>query len=75
MGTRADFTRQATEKSLKEFRDVNVERYEVSTYGDDRVCPICKAQDGKKYKVKDAKIGKNAPPFCDECRCCIIAVF
>ena len=73
--TKADFTRRVTEQNLKEFRDAKVQQYEVSTSGDSRVCLVCKAQEGKKYKVKDAIPGKNAPPFCDNCRCVIMGVF
>ena len=73
--SRADFTRKATEQSLKEFKDAKVKEYTVDTCGDSRVCSVCKALEGKKYKVKSAVIGKNAPPFCDECRCIVMAVF
>ena len=72
---RADFTRRITEQNLKELRDIKREMYEVSTCGDSRVCPVCKAQEGKRYKVKDAVPGKNAPPFCENCRCIIMGVF
>jgi len=73
--SKADFTRRATEQSLQELRAIKCGMYKVSTSGDSRVCPACKAQEGKKYKVKDAMPGKNAPPFCDNCRCVILGVF
>ena len=73
--SRADATRRATERSLQECRDAGVKQYEVSTCGDVRVCAACQKHDGKTYNVEDAVIGGNAPPFCDECRCIIIAVF
>gem|GEM_PF-2422942 len=71
----AEATRNATERTLRELSDAKVEKYEVSTCGDSRVCAACRAQEGKKYYVKDAVIGVNAPPFCEECRCIILGVF
>lgn len=71
----ADFTRQATEQKLADFRASGVERYVIRTCGDGRVCDVCKKQSGKKYKTADAVIGKNAPPFCDECRCIILPLY
>lgn len=71
----AEFTRQATERKLADFRDANIEKYVVRTCGDGRVCEVCKKQNGKKYKTADAVIGKNAPPFCDECRCVILPLY
>ena len=68
-------TRKITEKSLLEFKKGDIKKYEISSCNDERVCEICQKHDRKKYNVKNAVIGKNAPPFCDECRCVIIAVF
>jgi len=72
--SRGEETRSVTEKSLDEFRSLGIKRYKISTCGDERVCPNCKRHDGKDYNVKDAQTGKNAPPFCDECRCIILPV-
>jgi SPP1 gp7 family putative phage head morphogenesis protein len=71
----SDFTKQATEQSLQEFKAAGVKKYKVDTTGDARVCSACKAHDGKEYAVKAAVPGKNAPPFCDKCRCVILPVF
>jgi len=73
--SRADFTRKHTQKTLAGFTDAKIKQYVVSTSGDGRVCDACKKQDGKKYDVKDAIIGKNCPPFCDDCRCVILPCF
>lgn len=73
--TGADFTRQATERTLADFKECGIEKYVIRTCGDGRVCDICKKQSGKKYKTADAVIGKNAPPFCDECRCVILPLY
>ncbi|AYH41295.1 hypothetical protein A5N82_12890 [Christensenella minuta] len=48
--------------------------YEIIGNNDDKTCAACKNHIGKSYLVKDAKIGINTPPFCDECRCCIASV-
>lgn len=34
-----------------------------------RCCDICKALDGKHFKVEDMEPGKNAPPMHPNCRC------
>ena len=73
--TRADFTRRATEETLNDCKSIGAKKYKVDTCGDSRVCSACEAQDGKEYNVKDAVVGKNAPPFCEECRCIIQPVF
>ena len=72
---RSEFTRQTTERTLADFRAGGVEKYMIRTCGDGRVCDVCKKQNGKKYKTADAVIGKNAPPFCDECRCVILPLY
>ena len=72
---RSDKTRQITLRNLEDFKSMGVKKYRVSTCGDQKVCPTCKKHDDKVYKVNDAIIGKNAPPFCDNCRCSIIAEF
>lgn len=69
---RSEFTRQTTERTLANFRDAGIAAYQIRTCGDGRVCDVCKKQNGKNYKTADAVIGKNAPPFCDECRCVIL---
>ena len=72
--SRGEQTRKYVEKTLIEFKSISCKEYVVSTSGDGRVCAACKKHDGKKYAVQDAICGKNAPPFCDECRCCILPV-
>lgn len=69
---RSEFTRQTTERTLANFRDAGITAYQIRTCGDGRVCEVCKKQNGKNYKTTDVVIGKNAPPFCDECRCVIL---
>ena len=42
-------------------------------YTKSRVCEICRPLNGKVFKVKDMKIGTNAPPMHPNCRCSIAA--
>lgn len=65
----------STLRSLAEFASIGIKKYEISSCGDSRVCAKCKKHDGKKHFVNKAVIGKNAPPFCEKCRCVINAEF
>lgn len=67
-----DFVRQTTERRLAEFKAGGITEYKIRTIGDGRTCAVCKKQNNKKYKTADAVIGKNAPPFCDNCRCVML---
>lgn len=42
---------------------------------DRRTCEICGSQDTNHYKIKDAKIGINMPPFHPNCRCTTTVYF
>lgn len=68
-------TYSSTLHSLQEFSSIGVKKYEISTCGDQRVCSNCAKHNGKKHMVSKAVIGKNAPPFCEHCRCIIMADF
>ncbi|MCD7824588.1 MAG: minor capsid protein [Clostridiaceae bacterium] len=61
--------------SLNEFASLGVKKYKISSCGDGKVCEQCAKQNGKKYLVSKAVIGKTAPPFCEKCRCVMIAEF
>lgn len=62
-------------QSLQEFKEVNIKKFKVSSCGDEKVCSICSKQNGKIHMVSNACIGKNVPPFCQQCRCIIHPVF
>lgn len=49
------------------------EYYEYIACGKSDVCEICKALDGKHFKVKDMIPGVNAPPMHPFCHCSIAA--
>ena len=61
--------------SLAEFVSIGVKKYKISSCGDTKVCKECTKHSGKKHFVDKAVIGKTAPPFCEKCRCVIIAEF
>ena len=65
----------STLQSLAEFASLGIKKYKISSCGDSKVCAKCKQHDGKKHLVSKAIIGKNAPPFCEKCRCVITAEF
>lgn len=41
---------------------------------DEKSCETCKKLNGKKFLLSKIKIGVNAPPIHDGCRCCIAPV-
>lgn len=45
------------------------EEYEFMAGNPKGACPICKALDGKVFKVQDMQPGKNAPPMHPRCHC------
>jgi hypothetical protein len=65
----------AAQEELMELVDIKVAKYTVLSCGDGRVCEKCKKMDGKSFSVTKAVVGKNLPPFCDSCRCLIVAKF
>ena len=51
-----------------------VEKYEFLAAIDSRTSKLCRGQDGKVYKLKDAVVGKNYPPMHPNCRSTVIPV-
>lgn len=63
----------STLRSLQEFSSAGIKKYIISSCGDTRTCQKCAKHNGKTHFVNKAIIGKTAPPFCECCRCTIIA--
>lgn len=61
-------THVMAESTIKPFEE-EYEEYKVSTAGDSKVCPICRAMSDKVFKIKDRVAGVNFPPFHPWCRC------
>ncbi len=70
-----DFITLSTLKNLEQFKSVGVKKFAIASAKDCGVCSKCREMHGKVFDVKKAQIGVNAPPFCDDCRCIIMARF
>ena len=66
-------TKQTIE-AAERYKNYGLTEYEFFADTDDRTCAICAKLDHKKFKLKQLKIGVNAPPMHDGCRCCILPV-
>lgn len=61
-----------SQASLKTFERVGFRSYQLSAVLDSRTTPVCRALDGKVYRVTDK--GRKVPPFHPGCRTVMIAV-
>ena len=68
---RTELARVQTEAQRQSFERNGFNEYTFLALGD--ACDICKAIDGKHFKVKDMMPGENAPPIHPHCRCSISA--
>ncbi|WP_262123396.1 minor capsid protein [Anaerococcus sp. Marseille-Q5996] len=50
------------------YEKLEIEEYEILATLDTKTSEICQNQDGKHYKLEDAVIGENYPPFHPHCR-------
>lgn len=66
-----ELARVQTESQKQSFGRNGFEAYTFLALGD--ACPICKALDGKHFKVKKMMPGTNAPPMHPRCRCSVAA--
>ena len=62
-----EMARAQTEAQKQSFERNGFEEYTFLSLGD--ACPICKALDGKHFKVKKMMPGTNAPPMHPRCKC------
>lgn len=62
-------------RNISTYKDANIEKYRISSCGDDRVCSKCREMEGKIFSLSKAQLGKTIPPFCSKCRCIIHPVF
>lgn len=56
------------ESSIQPFTE-DFEQYRISTAGDSRVCPICRAMAEQVFEIAERQPGVNFPPFHPWCRC------
>ena len=66
-----EMARAQTEAQKQSFERNGFEEYTFLSLGD--ACPICKALDGKHFKVKKMMPGTNASPMHPRCRCSVAA--
>ena len=68
-----ELARVQSEAQKQSFERNGFEYYEYIACGKGDVCNVCKALDGKHFKVKDMMPGENAPPMHPMCHCSIAA--
>ena len=56
------------ESSIQPFTE-DFSRYRISTVGDSRVCPVCRAIAEQVFEISEREPGINFPPFHPWCRC------
>lgn len=64
---RTEMARVQSEASKRSMEENGFEEYEFMAEG--TACPICRALDGKHFRVKDMLPGTNAAPMHPNCRC------
>ena len=65
---RTELARVQTDAQMRSFEENGFEWYMFLSLGS-RACEVCRALNGKKFKVKDMLISENAPPMHPNCRC------
>lgn len=65
---RTELARVQTDAQMRSFEENGFEWYMFLSLGS-RACEVCRALNGKKFKVKDMLISENAPPIHPNCRC------
>lgn len=70
---RTELARVQTEAQKQSFERNGYDEYEYIACGKSDVCDMCKALDGKHFKVKDMMVGENAPPMHPMCHCSVAA--
>ena len=68
-----ELARVQTEAQKQSFIRNGFDEYEYIACGNNDVCSVCKALDGKHFKVDDMMPGENAPPMHPNCHCSIAA--
>lgn len=60
--------------TLDKYEQAGVEYYKILDTKDARTCDNCLNDGGKVYRLDEAAVGVNFPPFHPNCRCTILAV-
>lgn len=62
-------TRVYAEATSETFRAAGITRYQLSTVGDDKVCPACRELQQQVFEYSAREPGVNFPPLHPWCRC------
>lgn len=65
---RTEIRRMQTDAAMESYKRNGNEKYEYMALGQ-HPCEICRALDGKVYKVEKMEVGLNAPPMHPNCMC------
>ena len=68
-----ELARVQTEAQLQSYKENGFEEYEYLACHNLDACAICKALDGKIFKIDDGMPGENAPPMHPSCHCATTA--
>ncbi|WP_302805495.1 minor capsid protein [Holdemanella biformis] len=68
---RTEIARVQTQAQAESYEANGIDEYEYIACSLKDVCPLCKEMNGKTFKLKDMKIGENAPPLHPNCHCAL----
>ena len=74
---RTELAHVQTVAAKQRYEDYGLKHYEIMGNEDDNCgnhSVDCHSMDGKKFLYSEMVIGKNAPPFHPNCKCCIVPV-
>jgi SPP1 gp7 family putative phage head morphogenesis protein len=74
---RTEMAHIQTQAAKKRYEDYGLRRYEILGNDDDSCgnhSADCHEMNGKKFLYAEMNVGKNAPPFHPNCKCCIVPV-
>lgn len=67
---RTEMAHIQTQAAQQRYKDYGIKQVEVFVDEDERTCPICAKEEGKRYNIND----KMPVPFHPRCRCCMVPV-
>ena len=58
--------------NIDNYKNNDIEKCEISSVLDQKLCNDCADRDGKVIEVSKAVLGVNTPPYHPSCRCCLV---
>lgn len=71
---RTELSYVQNQAAFDKYKEAGIEEYEILSAHDERVCEKCKAMNGKRFRLDEAEVGVNFPPFHPNDRCCVLGV-